>query len=63
MELEVVLKWMELFNEKVQAEKVKLTELDTPIGDADHGNNMSRGISCYGRLRNRTTRNSTTQTL
>ena len=44
MELEVVLKWMELFNEKVQAEKVKLTELDTPIGDADHGNNMSRGM-------------------
>lgn len=44
MELEVVLKWMDLFNEKVQEEKVKLTELDTPIGDADHGNNMSRGM-------------------
>lgn len=44
MELDVVLKWMALFNDKVQNEKVKLTELDTPIGDADHGNNMSRGM-------------------
>ncbi|XJS10061.1 dihydroxyacetone kinase subunit DhaL [Aerococcaceae bacterium WGS1372] len=44
MELDVVLKWMEIFNDKIQEEKVKLTELDTPIGDADHGNNMSRGM-------------------
>lgn len=44
MELEVVLKWMNIFNDKIQEEKVKLTELDTPIGDADHGNNMSRGM-------------------
>lgn len=45
MELDVVLKWMEIFNEKIQEEKVKLTELDTPIGDADHGNNMARGMN------------------
>lgn len=45
MELEIVLKWMEIFNHKIQAEKEKLTELDTPIGDADHGNNMARGMN------------------
>lgn len=45
MELDVVLKWMEIFNDKIQEEKVKLTELDTPIGDADHGNNMARGMN------------------
>lgn len=44
MELDVVLKWMSIFNDKIQEEKVKLTDLDTPIGDADHGNNMSRGM-------------------
>ncbi|CZR04449.1 dihydroxyacetone kinase, C-terminal domain [Trichococcus flocculiformis] len=35
---------MELFNEKIQQEKDYLTQLDTPIGDSDHGNNMSRGM-------------------
>lgn len=38
------LKWMELFNQKVQDNKALLIELDTPIGDSDHGSNMSRGM-------------------
>lgn len=35
---------MELFNEKIQANKALLIELDTPIGDSDHGSNMARGM-------------------
>lgn len=45
MDLAIGLRWMELFNEKIQNEKDYLTQLDTPIGDGDHGNNMSRGMS------------------
>lgn len=37
-------KWMLLFNEKIQDKQVFLSELDTPIGDGDHGGNMSRGM-------------------
>lgn len=45
MNKEIGIRWMELFNEKVQTEKDYLTQLDTPIGDSDHGNNMSRGMT------------------
>ncbi|MDT2614294.1 dihydroxyacetone kinase subunit DhaL [Enterococcus dongliensis] len=38
-------KTLELFNEKVQIKKEYLSELDTPIGDGDHGNNMARGMT------------------
>lgn len=38
-------KTLELFNEKVQEKKDYLSELDTPIGDGDHGNNMARGMT------------------
>lgn len=37
--------WMSLFNDKIQANKDYLSELDTPIGDGDHGGNMARGMS------------------
>lgn len=37
-------KWMLLFNEKIQDKQAFLSELDTPIGDGDHGGNMSRGM-------------------
>lgn len=37
-------KTLELFNEKIQIKKDYLSELDTPIGDGDHGNNMARGM-------------------
>lgn len=45
MDVQTGIRWMELFNEKIQEEKDYLTQLDTPIGDSDHGNNMSRGMS------------------
>lgn len=45
MNTELSLKWMHLFNEKIQANKDYLSELDTPIGDGDHGGNMARGMS------------------
>ncbi|GCF93042.1 dihydroxyacetone kinase subunit L [Enterococcus florum] len=32
------------FNQKIQDKKEYLSELDTPIGDGDHGNNMGRGM-------------------
>ena len=38
-------KWMQLFNEKIQNQKAYLSDLDTPIGDGDHGANMARGIA------------------
>lgn len=37
-------KTLELFNEKIQIKKDYLSDLDTPIGDGDHGNNMARGM-------------------
>ncbi|MGM0125266.1 dihydroxyacetone kinase, L subunit [Enterococcus sp. AZ194] len=33
------------FDEKIQTNKDYLSELDTPIGDGDHGNNMARGMA------------------
>ena len=37
-------RWMSLFHEKVQAQQAYLSDLDTPIGDGDHGGNMARGL-------------------
>lgn len=45
MDLQTGIRWMKLFNGEIQQEKDYLTQLDTPIGDSDHGNNMSRGMS------------------
>ena len=45
MDAELAKKWMLLFNEKIQANKDYLSELDTPIGDGDHGGNMVRGMA------------------
>lgn len=45
MDIQTGIRWMELFNEKIQQEKDYLTQLDTLIGDSDHGNNMSRGMT------------------
>lgn len=38
-------KWLTIFYEKIAEHKDYLSELDTPIGDGDHGNNMYRGMS------------------
>lgn len=41
----VAVKWMQVFNQKVEAEKDHLSELDGPIGDGDHGANLARGMA------------------
>lgn len=45
MKVEKTLAWLSLFNDKIQADKDYLSELDTPIGDGDHGGNMARGMT------------------
>lgn len=35
---------LEIFKGKIDENKDYLSELDTPIGDGDHGNNMARGM-------------------
>ena len=43
MDKTVAEKWMQGFDQKVEAEKDHLSELDGPIGDGDHGANLARG--------------------
>lgn len=38
-------KWFSLFIEEIEANKHYLSELDSAIGDGDHGNNMARGTT------------------
>ncbi|PIE04477.1 MAG: dihydroxyacetone kinase subunit L [Spirochaetales bacterium] len=42
---DLVKKWILRLAEVYAAEKAYLTELDSPIGDADHGINLDRGFS------------------
>lgn len=44
MDTQVAIKALELFSEKIIDNKEYLSELDTPIGDGDHGGNMVRGV-------------------
>jgi dihydroxyacetone kinase-like protein len=37
--------WLRRFHELVIKNQVELTELDSAIGDADHGINMARGMN------------------
>ncbi len=37
--------WLEAFRARVTEQKAYLTELDSAIGDADHGSNMARGMT------------------
>src|SRR5699024_1446910 len=37
--------WMNKFADKVSTNKQYLSDLDTPIGDGDHGFNMDRGMT------------------
>ncbi|MBO0454717.1 MULTISPECIES: dihydroxyacetone kinase subunit DhaL [Enterococcus] len=39
--------WLSDFGKSIEENKDYLSELDTPIGDGDHGNNMNRGMSEY----------------
>ena len=41
---EDVLRWVKTFAEVIADQKTYLTELDSAIGDADHGINMDRGM-------------------
>lgn len=45
MDAKQALLWMETFNKKIQENKDYLSELDSPIGDGDHGGNMARGMA------------------
>ena len=38
-------KWLEIFGDLIETNKAYLSDLDTPIGDGDHGNNMARGMA------------------
>lgn len=44
LEKDVAIKWLNLFNDKIQENSSYLNDLDTPIGDGDHGANMARGM-------------------
>ena len=37
--------WLDAFTARVTEQKAYLTELDSAIGDADHGSNMARGMA------------------
>src|SRR3954469_7145785 len=41
---DAVLAWLEAFGERVAEQRSYLTELDSAIGDGDHGTNMNRGM-------------------
>ena len=36
--------WMSKFAQKIDSKKDELSEIDSIVGDGDHGNNMSRGM-------------------
>lgn len=44
LETTKVLNWLNEFASLIEQNKAYLSDLDTPIGDGDHGNNMSRGV-------------------
>lgn len=39
--------WLMEFTKEINENKSYLSDLDTPIGDGDHGNNMGRGVSAF----------------
>jgi phosphoenolpyruvate---glycerone phosphotransferase subunit DhaL len=43
--LDQLISWLRRFHELVIKNQVELTELDSAIGDADHGINMARGMT------------------
>lgn len=40
-----VMRWIQAFADAIAENKDSLTELDSAIGDADHGINMNRGMT------------------
>lgn len=45
MEKEKILTWLHLFADKVSENNQYLSDLDSAIGDGDHGTNMARGTT------------------
>jgi len=43
--VETLLKWMQAYTQTIDENKEMLSQLDTEIGDGDHGNNMARGMA------------------
>jgi dihydroxyacetone kinase-like protein len=43
--LGALVEWLDAFRAAVTEQKAYLTELDSAIGDADHGSNMARGMA------------------
>ncbi|MDR2253280.1 MAG: dihydroxyacetone kinase subunit L [Bifidobacteriaceae bacterium] len=43
-----MVRWLELFQSEIAAHRAWLTDLDSAIGDADHGANMDRGMTAVG---------------
>lgn len=43
--LEALVKWLDAYRTAVTEQRAYLTELDSAIGDADHGANMARGMA------------------
>ncbi|MFD7108033.1 dihydroxyacetone kinase subunit DhaL [Streptomyces celluloflavus] len=44
------IRWMTAAAASIDREADRLTELDSPIGDADHGSNMQRGFAAVRKL-------------
>ncbi|AFR21517.1 DAK2 domain-containing protein [Lactobacillus helveticus] len=42
--VDTLIVWMNKFADKIETNKQYLSDLDTPIGDGDHGFNMDRGM-------------------
>ena len=40
---EQLINWLRLIDEALMEQRVYLTELDSEIGDGDHGTNLARG--------------------
>lgn len=45
MDVAKIKQWLALFTAKINEEKAYLSELDSAIGDGDHGMNMARGTT------------------
>ncbi|MBT9410121.1 DAK2 domain-containing protein, partial [Salmonella enterica] len=48
VDTDVLVDWISRYREAVTAQRDWLTELDSAIGDADHGANMARGFTAVG---------------
>src|SRR3954454_6550785 len=45
VDVEAMIRWIRMFAEQIAGHRELLTQLDSAIGDADHGANMARGMT------------------